>query len=531
MSSAPPLKPGASEFGSGRVLSGEAAQAFYGPCTSGFERIILGAVRPLTTEDVVAIVKIAGRFHIPLYPISTGHNWGYGTANPASDGCVILDLSGLDRIIDIDAELGLVTLEPGVTQGALRAYLDRNGLPFLVPVTGAGPECSIVGNALERGYGITPITDHFAAVTAIEAILADGSLYRSALSEFGGEEADRAFKWGIGPYLDGLFAQGNFGIVIRMTIALASRPEAMAAFLFRAKEPSAIEDLVRATREILRAAGSVVGAINLMNARRILAMTVPYPDDLVTSNGALSPDAVARLSSSQGVTAWTGFGALYGSAKVVRAARGLVRDRLGPVVSRLNFVTPERAAAVNRWARRIPGLSRTRFGRMAATLDSSLQLIAGIPSEVALPLAYWRSGTKASETRDPARDGCGLIWYPPLVPMRPERVGAYVRMVEEICLAHALEPLITLTSLSDRCFDSSVPLLFRRDDPAQVERALRCYEALFEAGRREGFLPYRIGVHAMERITHSGTPFWATVAKLKAALDPDGIIAPGRYAP
>ena len=72
---------------------------------------------------------------------------------------------------------------------------------------------------------------------------------------------------------------------------------------------------------------------------------------------------------------------------------------------------------------------------------------------------------------DPARDGCGLIWYSPLVPMNPDRVSRYVDMVENICVAHGIEPLITLTSLSNRCFDSSVPLLFDRNDASQRVRA------------------------------------------------------------
>jgi hypothetical protein len=54
----------------------------------------------------------------------------------------------------------VVTLEPGVTQARLHEFLCDGKYPYLVPVTGAGPNCSIVGNAIERGYGITPWVDH-----------------------------------------------------------------------------------------------------------------------------------------------------------------------------------------------------------------------------------------------------------------------------------------------------------------------------------------------------------------------------------
>ena len=104
-------------------------------------------------------------------------------------------------------------------------------------------------------------------------------------------------------------------------------------------------------------------------------------------------------------------------------------------------------------------------------------------------------------------------------------------MVGEICAAHGIEPLITLTSLSDRCFDSSVPLLFDPADAGQAGHARSCYRALLEAGRREGFLPYRLGNQGMDWLTRSGAPCWDIAAAIKAAIDPAGIIAPGRYAP
>ena len=132
---------------------------------------------------------------------------------------------------------------------------------------------------------------------------------------------------------------------------------------------------------------------------------------------------------------------------------------------------------------------------------------------------------------NPARDGCGLIWYSPLVPMRSEKVREYTRMVHEVCFAHRLEPLITLTSLSDRCFDSTVPLLFNRANRDAVERAGQCYIALVEAGRKIGCIPYRSTVDSMQYFVKPDSPYWQVVAALKRELDPQGLIAPGRYSP
>jgi 4-cresol dehydrogenase (hydroxylating) flavoprotein subunit len=520
-------------IGQPAVLDGAAAQQRYGVSTIGVERGIPAALLPRNVDEIVAIVGVARRHGIPLYPISTGHNWGYGSALPVTNGCVVLDLSGLDRIVDMDAELGLVTVEPGVTQQRLHDYLERNALPFLVPVTGAGPDCSLVGNALERGYGITPHADHFAAVTAIEAVLPNGRVYRSALSERGGAAVDRAFKWGVGPYLDGLFAQGNFAIVTRMTIALAARPERTEAFFFGIGQDDGLVPAVAAVRRILRSLGGVVGSVNLMNTRRMLAMIEPYPQAEIGASGILPTEFVAKRAETYRISAWTGLGALYGEAEIVAVARRAVRRILKPAASRLNFFGPARAASLNRVLHHIPLLRRGRLARKARALDGAMQLIAGKPSRVALPLAYWRSATppRADAALDPARDGCGLIWYPPLVPMIPDRVRHYVDMVGAICAGHGVEPLITLTSLSDRCFDSSVPLLFDRRDANQTANAQSCYRALLDAGRNEGFLPYRLGIGSMPWLTGAEAPCWEMVAAIKAALDPHGIIAPGRYAP
>jgi 4-cresol dehydrogenase (hydroxylating) len=520
-------------LGEAAVLVGERAMQSYGFSTIGLQRTVPAALRPGCVDDVLAIVDIARTSGVALYPVSTGHNWGYGDAAPVTGGCVIVDLSALDRIVDMDAELGLVTLEPGVTQQKLKDFLDDKGLPFLVPTTGAGPHCSILGNALERGYGITPYADHFGAVTALEAVLADGRIYRSAVRELGGQAVDRAFKWGVGPYLDGLFAQGNLGIVTRITIALAPRPERIEAFLFGVAHDAGLSAAVLAVRQILRNFKGITGSINLMNARRVLAMIEPYPRARVGSSGILPAEVVAELADKNRILPWTGLGVLYGNAGVVAAARRTIRRLLKPVASRIAFITPGSASLLNRLLGRVPRLRHGPIAGRARALDKSLRLVAGAPSEVALPLAYWKSTARPAPegNLDPARDGCGLIWYPPLVPMKPASVTRYVELVGGICESYGIEPLITLTSLSDRCFDSSVPLLFDRRDADEARRARSCYNALFEAGKREGFIPYRAAIHAMDHVIRRGTPFWDMVAAIKSAVDPEEIIAPGRYAP
>jgi len=517
-------------LGHTQVLLGDAVQQAYGADTSGAQRQVPAALRVASRDQVPEIMRIASAHRVPVYPISTGKNWGYGSALPARDGCVIIDLGGLQKIIHFDAELGVVTLEPGVTQGMLADFLDAGGHSFLVPVTGAGPTCSVLANALERGYGVTPMVDHFGAVTDLEAVLPDGSLYRSALREAGGEEVARLFKWGIGPYSAGLFTQSGFGIVTRMSLVLARRPERVQICLFSLRDDALLEPAVLKIRAIMGKLQGTVGGINLMNQHRVLSMSAPFPTDRVGADGMITADALQALGRQYQVFAWTGFCTMYGTRRMVAAAQKEIKATLGDIASRMMFVTPERAKTLARLTQLIPGTLGKGLQGMTATLAKSLELVAGRPNETAMPLAYWRKPLpKVGAFYDPTVDGSGLMWYAPLVPMRPADVRAYVNMIHDIAPRHGLEPLITFTTLSDRLFDSTVPLVFDRTNPQAVAAAAACYQELLHAGRAKGWFPYRVGINTMPTLVGMQSDAAAFHTRLRADLDPHDLLAPGRY--
>ncbi len=518
-------------LGTEAVLERDAATTQFGPCTLRGRRSVVAAVRPASTEQVVAVITTARHYKIPLYPISTGHNWGYGSANPVRKECVVVDLSRMNRIAEMNTELGIVTVEPGVTQGQLYEFLERQHLQFLVPVHGGGPSCSLVGNALERGYGITPYADHFGAVTSLEAVLPDGQIFRSALSELGGGLVDKVFKWGLGPYLDGLFAQSGFGIVTSMTIALSPRPESTMAFFFGLANDEHFEEGVERVRATLRRLGGVVGSINMMNRRRVLSMMVPYPRAQTPSGQIVSEALLSDLGRRHQVMPWTCAGALYGPQSIVSAAKREVARALRPLAKRLVFLTQERLRLPKAVVNYVPGLANSRVGNVVTTLDKTLKLLNGMPSDIALPLAYWKTPNLKPQDgmMDPARDGCGLIWYSPLVPMTAALARNFVNMTEAVCVKHGIEPLITLTSLSDRCFDSTVPILFDQSDADEVARAHACYHELLVTGCSQGSVPYRAGIESMDFMVRQDTPYWTLANKLKRTLDADNLFSPGRY--
>ena len=498
----------------------------------GAQREVDVVLRPQTTKEIVEIVGQANKLKQSIYPISTGKNWGYGAACPVKNGGILLDLSGMDKILDFDRELGTVTLEPGVTQEKLFKYIQSNNLPFLVPVHGGGPDCSIIGNALERGYGITPNADHFSATTQLEAVLPDGSIYNSALSQNNGKLIDSVFKWGLGPYIDGLFTQSNIGIVTKMTVALEPIPEKIYNFFFWVDKEEKMESAVSGIKATLREVGANCGSINLMNQIRILSMMEPFPRAQTPVGQVIPKEVLQEMAKRQKVTPWMGAGAIYANKRIARATKAAVRKKLGNSCKFMLFLSPETVKLGHKIAPYIPGATGKQARTMLETIEETVKLISGGPSEVALPLSYWRSGKlpQRGVTRmDPAQDGCGIIWYSPLIPMQPQKVREFVEMVKSTCIAHGIDPLITLTSLSDKVFDSTIPLLFERSDEEATRRADKCYRALFEEGKKIGVLPYRMGINHMDLIGNKESSFWKTVQKIKTAIDPNNVIAPGRY--
>jgi len=394
----------------------------------------------------------------------------------------------------------------------------------MVPTTGAGPTCSLVGNALERGYGITPITDHFAAVTDVEAVLPDGSLYRTALRELGGEEVARLFKWGIGPYTAGLFTQSNFGVVTRLSIALARRPDCVMTCLFSLADDELLEPAVNRIRRALATLPGTVGGVNLMNRHRVLAMTAPYPGT-VSSDGLVSQSVIDAMGRQYQVAPWTGFATLYGTRRSVHAARHELRAVFRGVASRMVFFTPARAKMLSRALHLVPGPWGNRLARTASTLAQSLDLARGRPNETALPLAYWRSGKKPTTgALNPARDGCGILWFSPLVPMRGSSARQLIDTVRRVTSQHGIEPLLTLTSLNERVFDSTIPILFDRESTKQTLAAKRCRDELMASALDLGFAPYRLGIEERSAIQSKTGAAASFAARVKASLDAADIL-------
>jgi 4-cresol dehydrogenase (hydroxylating) len=164
------------------------------------EKVASAAVAPDSAEQVQEIVKIANEFRIPLYPISTGRNLGYGGSAPVLSGSVVLDLKRMNRILEVDERNAYALVEPGVSYFDLYRYIQERGLKLWIdcPDPGWG---SVIGNALDHGCGYTmnPYRDHFGAQCGMEVVTGSGELVRTGMGALPGSRTWQQYKYGILP--------------------------------------------------------------------------------------------------------------------------------------------------------------------------------------------------------------------------------------------------------------------------------------------------------------------------------------------
>jgi hypothetical protein len=184
-------------------------------------------VAPAHVDEVQAIVRIANELRVPIFPISTGMNLGYGGSAPNLCGTVVLDLKRMNKIIEVNEDRNFAIVEPGVSYMDLYRYVQDNGLDLMVdvPDTGWG---SVLGNAMDHGVGFTKgvYKDHWGSHSGLEVVLANGELLRTGMGAMQDSETFAEYPYGFGPTVDGLFAQGNAGVVTKMGMRLQPMPKA-----------------------------------------------------------------------------------------------------------------------------------------------------------------------------------------------------------------------------------------------------------------------------------------------------------------
>jgi glycolate oxidase len=235
-------------------------------------------ILPASTDEVVRVVAIAREARIPLVPRGAGTGLS-GGARPV-EGCAVVSLSRMRRILEVDLANGWIRVEPGVVNLDVTKAVAGAGL-YYAPDPSSQGVCSIGGNVAENSggahclkYGFT--TNH---VLAAKVVLSDG-----AVVDLGGPAADA-------PGYDLLAAlvgsEGLFGIVTEVTLKLLRKPEITRTFF--ATFPST-DEAGNAVSGII-AAGILPAAIEMMDRLAIEAARAATGLDWPDVGAALLMDA------------------------------------------------------------------------------------------------------------------------------------------------------------------------------------------------------------------------------------------------
>lgn len=504
----------------------------YERATFQFDSDIPAVIRPANVSEVQNCLRIANEFKVPLYPISTGLNIGYGSTVPPASGCIIMELKRIDQIIEYNADLGYVRVGPGVTQQQLYDYLRARDAPFWLDVTGSSPRHSLIGNIAERGFGHTPYADHFANIGGLQVVLPNGELLTTGFGQYNNAAATGVYRWGVGPHYDGLFTQSNLGVIVEATIWLMPAPEYMQFFSCRIERDEDLPALIELLRP-LRLDGTVRSAMHIGNDYKMVSAIQGYPWDQAKGSTPLPEDVMRAKVREWDCGPWNVSGALYGTRATVADARRRIRRQLRGLVKRLRFVDQRLLGLAERFAGPYQRLTGVRLSEVLKVLKPVFGMTRGVPSAAMMASNYWRKKEYPAASADlsPEQDNCGVMWLAPVAPTSGAHTAAIWDIVKTTMLGHGYEPSVSITLISERSLDCVVNLSFDRDIPGEDARAMACHDDMLAQLCAAGYYPYRLGIQAMAKMPPKTAAYQNFFEGIKSTLDPNGILAPGRYLP
>lgn len=488
-----------SALASDRVITqpeavGEFKDPYYIPDDDTFTASAV--VEPTSTEEVQAVMRIANKFGIPVWPHGQGRNYGYGGPSARVRGSLLISLQRMNRVLEIDEDLAYAVVEPGTSWFDLHRALEEGGHSLMVSVPDLGWG-SVIGNSMDNGMTYMPYGADFQLLCGLEVVLPDGSLVRTGMGAIPGNKAWHLYRRGLGPTIEPLFAQSNYGIVVRAGVWLKRKPEGYLTLGLSLATDADLEAGVDAIRE-LRLEGILEGVPSIYTT---LTAAPQLLDADIDGPSLLSEEQIQEIADRTGVGRWATRAALWGSKKIVEIKLERVKEVWeaipGATVKHSPIYTPKEYAGLT---------------------NASDQIHAGIPT------------LQLIEATPP---NMGHIGFSPIVPLKGSEVRFVVdemrRRVEEA----GLNFLGGVMAFNERsaCVVGGIP--FDVTDKEQAERAFGVVRRLVKEIGDLGYGEYRAHLDYMDEAqsvySWNDNAYRKFAETLKDALDPQGILSPGRH--
>ncbi len=458
------------------------------------------AVHPTKTAQIQEILRVATEAGIPVWTHSQGRNNAYGGTSARVTGSISISLRRMNRVLEIDEELAFAVVEPGVRWIDLDEELRRRGsrLQVSCPDIGWG---SVIGNSLDNGISYLPYGADFAAPCGMEVVLADGELLRTGMGAQPDNPTWHLYKRGVGPALDLLFTQSNYGIVVKMGVWLMPRPEVFLPLVLSIPRDDQLAQAIDVVRE-LRLRNTLRGVPSFYNTLMAIGMTGLREKLELPRTVYLQPHEIQTLRDAHELGAWNVRTALYGGPEEVVAQTAVLKRAWGEIegswITDAGDYGPDDYDSID---------------------EISAKITGGVPNLDLL------------RTMGPEFAHVDLS---PIVPLRGTEVADVVLSSATKIEAHTgYNYGSSILVTGERTCAIIIAAFF---DPRVAESAQRAFEIgreLIDWLGERGYSEYRVHLDLMEdaaaHLSWNDYAYKHFCERIKDAVDPAGILSPGRY--
>jgi 4-cresol dehydrogenase (hydroxylating) len=453
------------------------------------------AVAPEGVEEIHRVLEVARRYHIPLWTVSTGRNLAYGAAAPRKAGCIVLDLKRMNRILEVNEKHAYAVVEPGVSYFDLYNHLQKIGSKLWIDCAAPGWG-GVMGNLMDRGVGYTPYGEHFMAQCGMQVILADGTVVETGMGSQPDSKAVQNYRYGRGPWVDGMFTMANYGIVTRLGIHLMPEPPGYRPYLVTFPEEEDIQqvtDIIRPLKLNLLIPNAAV-TVELNLEASISVSRAQY----YSGEGPLPESVRQKMITDLNVGKWNFYGALYGPEKVMDNNWKVIEESFRQVKGAKFFFAEDKG-------------DEPAFGYRA-------KLMRGIPNMTEFGILNWvPNGAHVGFSPMAPVDGKTAL----------EQYLSARDLANEFGFDYTGEYIVGW-----RDMHHIFVIFYSRDDEDQKSRVYELMNVMIDDAAKRGYGEYRTHLDFMDRI--AATYDWNDGAlarltdRLKDVLDPEGILSPGK---
>ncbi len=475
----------------------------------GVTRKIRAVVFPKNVSEIQKLVELANRKRIPLYPVSTGKNWGLGSNLPTEPGHIVVDFRQMNRILRFDKKFGTITIEPGATQEKIAHYLKKRRAPFFLNVTGSTKDSSVIGNALERGvahYGC-----RVPEIMGFNVILGTGEELKVGGLSVAHSRCKDIYPYGLGPDLRGLFFQSAFGIITSATLRL--RPIAAHTAVVTIESSRSLSVFIDRLQQ-LRNQGVLPSNLHISNRDRRLSVVSP----LLAREFGTSISEASKIANQFIKTDFAATCSLNGSRPDILAALRKINHYLRDVAKvSILFDSDLKKPAIG-----MKGVIRK------ATQGAFLHA-CGVPSNAAIPSLGFGQNEMIQD--NPVASNTGTLFVVPILPFTGMDTRKVLSLTNRMFSKYGFRAFVTFNLVEDLNLEAVINLTFDRRDRKRVSLAHKCATEAAKLLSESGYPPQRMSIFQMAHLGTMDTCHQRAVQGLKNLFDPNSIIARGRYTP